>query len=327
VSDQLSTVIMLVSRSVNWSGVTLALPFALDLIYDIIFGWKSLFQCIAPFQKLLQTGICPAIRPLLKCLQEDFVFTAGRNGVASAAGLTSRVVRVARCLLLDFVAPAGLMDEMDTLITLMVHSLQPNRGGGASIGIGMGIGFLDHGPSSGQGDYFGGGGGGGGGGIGNAAGVVLSMLNGGNKNPNAVPLSNSSASSQPRGCGVVLSGPSCLHLAPCYSNQTNRMSGAGGSAGAGGGSNVDKGDRDRNNAQQIPAHPAGVCLEALLSFFLSSVPNELARSGRLPALGRAMTTTLVSVSSVLICGFSVDSNCLDFETVVRGSQLITLVRH
>jgi hypothetical protein len=37
-------------------------------------------------------------------------------------------------LLLDFVHPAGLLDELDLIISLMVHSLLPDRGlVGASI--------------------------------------------------------------------------------------------------------------------------------------------------------------------------------------------------
>ena len=82
------------------------------------------------------------------------------------------------------------------------------------------------------------------------------------------------------------------------------------------------------SVHQIPSHPAGACLETLLSFFLSNIPDELARcQGRAGcmALGKAMTTTLISVTALLSAGLGVESNAKEFDSIVRGSQLITLV--
>ena len=128
--------------------------------------------------------------------------------------------------------------------------------------------------------------------------------------------------------GTTLTGHHCLHLSHKLNGSTNQSSSLSGASSR---------DRDRRGlspgglpgpgSNSVPAHPAGACLEALLSFFLSAVPNDLAllSAAACRALGRSMTTALCSVSQVLIQGLSVDSNGLDFESVVRGSQIITLV--
>jgi hypothetical protein len=80
-------------------------------------------------------------------------------------------------------------------------------------------------------------------------------------------------------------------------------------------------------ASSVPAHPAGVCLEVLLSFFVSAVPHALANGsddGCL-ALCKALTNTIMAVSQLISSALSVEGNVKDFENAVKGSQLITLL--
>lgn len=109
------------------TGVTLSVTHALDLVYDAISGWKELFQVIQPFKAIVKDYVCPALCPLLKGLQADFLTLSFKNGLPSAAALSSRVVRMARTLLLDFVTPNDMLEEFDLIVTLMVHVLQPDR--------------------------------------------------------------------------------------------------------------------------------------------------------------------------------------------------------
>jgi hypothetical protein len=69
------------------------LPFALDLLYDILSGWKLLFIHVEKFRVCLHDYVCPAMKPLWHTLQDDFLYTASKSGLLTAAGLTSRVVR------------------------------------------------------------------------------------------------------------------------------------------------------------------------------------------------------------------------------------------
>lgn len=90
---------------------------------------------------LLYTSICPAIKGLLRNLQEDYTASAAKSSMATAAGLTTRVIRIARILLMEYATLSPqMLGEVDLLVTLMLHSMQPYMGdtdnGGAGDGAG-----------------------------------------------------------------------------------------------------------------------------------------------------------------------------------------------
>lgn len=66
---------------------------------------------------------------MLRNLQEDYLSGAAKSGMVAAAALTSRVLRVARLLLLEYASLSPqMLGEVDLLVTLMLHSMQPFRG-------------------------------------------------------------------------------------------------------------------------------------------------------------------------------------------------------
>lgn len=73
--------------------------------------------------------MCPAVKALLRNLQEDYLAGTVKGGIVAAAGLTTRVLRVARVLLLQYATLSPrMLGEVDLLVTLMLHSMQPYRG-------------------------------------------------------------------------------------------------------------------------------------------------------------------------------------------------------
>jgi hypothetical protein len=86
-------------------------------------------RTIPQFECLLFDCVCPAVKALLRNLQEDYLAGTVKGGILGAAGLTTRVLRVARVLLLQYATlSARMLGEVDLLVTLMLHSMQPYRG-------------------------------------------------------------------------------------------------------------------------------------------------------------------------------------------------------
>lgn len=125
-------------------GVTMPQAYALDLLTEILTEWKELFRKVPFFKALIRDSVFPALKPLLKGLQEEYVRAAVKSASA-AAQLVSKVVKLARCLLLNFVADAckdahashdhgveasNLNSEASFIISMLVHALQPDRAGG-----------------------------------------------------------------------------------------------------------------------------------------------------------------------------------------------------
>lgn len=126
-------------------GVSIPQSYALDLLTEILTEWKHLFRRVPFFKALIRDSVFPAIKPLLKGLQEDYVRSAAKNASA-ATQQVSKVVKLARCLLLNFVVDAcacssasvsadgqetgNLNAEASFIISMLVHALQPDRTGG-----------------------------------------------------------------------------------------------------------------------------------------------------------------------------------------------------
>ena len=83
------------------------------------------------------------MKHLLRNLQEDYLANSLKSNMATAAARTSRVIRVARVLLLEYATlSVRMLAEVDLLVTLMLHSMQPYRGdtdSGAAPASGEGI--------------------------------------------------------------------------------------------------------------------------------------------------------------------------------------------
>jgi len=121
-------------ESGSWikGGVNLPRLLALDFLYDIISHWRFLFQQVHFFRALLAECIIPAIKPLVKRLQQDHVLVASHHGPSIAATFTSRACKLVRCLLLNYCS-SDLFADMEFFIVILVHSLQPDRTSTTSI--------------------------------------------------------------------------------------------------------------------------------------------------------------------------------------------------
>jgi hypothetical protein len=112
-------------------GVTVPVAFALDVMYELLSGWKFLFTRVQSFKSLLHSCIFPALKPLLKNLQEDFIMMTVKHGLTTASSLSTRIVRIARYILLNLYC-VDLFGDMELALTLLVHALQPNRNGNSA---------------------------------------------------------------------------------------------------------------------------------------------------------------------------------------------------
>ena len=87
------------------------------------------YRSVKQFENLLYDSICPSIKALLRNLQEDYLASIMRSGINTAAALTTRVIRVARVLLIDYAnLSERMLGEVNLLVTLMLHSMQPYMG-------------------------------------------------------------------------------------------------------------------------------------------------------------------------------------------------------
>eukprot|EP00605_Chrysophyceae_sp_TOSAG23-4_P001397 GSChrysophyteH1.ASY1.ANO1.1517.1 assembled CDS len=73
---------------------------------------------------------------------------------------------------------------------------------------------------------------------------------------------------------------------------------------------------------RLLVHPAGACLEALLSFFLLNTSSLLAMDGGKEVMVKAMMSTLQSACSVLTQTLTIEANVLDFEKATQESKLV-----
>ncbi len=290
-------------------GVTIPQSFALDLMHDALTGWKKLFQTLEPYKAIIKESICPALKPLLQQLQEDFIHSCGKSTVQASAALTSRVVRIARCIMLDFIT-SDIVNECTFLMTLLTHSLQPDRmnsdpkilKSASSTSNTSSISGSHHAspvkakeaPTT---SLF------------QDASILLNKGVGGLmstlnipippaivKGSNAANLNQAEVPMQM----LVLSASRFIHS----KSSDSAVSGI-----------------------EIPSHPAGVCLEALISFFLSPIPESLCLAS--PASIQsilALIDTCVACVCNLICGsLSIESNLKDFEDSLSSSQLISII--
>jgi hypothetical protein len=279
--------------------------FALDLLHDLLSEWGIIFRSIPQFESLLVDSICPTVKTLLRSLQEDYLASAVKNGLAAATALTTRVIRVARVLLLEYATLSSrILSEVDLMVTLMLHSMQPYRGDIdplSSTAEQMGYQQLA--------------------GKGAAAQIRNQLLGIGMSIGMSMGLGAAAPSSSSGKVAMPDDGSS--------SGGINAMS----SSVVGGLLTVGRprvgGDLDSSNNGgygRIPSHPVGCCLEALLSFFLLCDSEEgegkEGETGRLPwtcFVSSAMINVVMSASAVITGGLAVDSNLQDFRKSLTGA--------
>lgn len=290
-------------------GVTIPQSFALDLMHDALTGWKRLFQTLEPYKAIIKDSICPALKPLLQQLQEDFIHSCGKSTVQVSAALTSRVVRIARCIILDFVT-SDIVNECTFLITLLTHSLQPDRmnsdpkilKSAASTSNTSSISGSHHAspmrakeaPTT---SLF------------QDASILLNKGVGGLMSTLNIPIPPAIV----KGSNAANVGQVDLPMQTLTLSASRFIhSKSPDSAGAG---------------IEIPSHPAGVCLEALISFFLSPIPESLCFAS--PSSIQSITSLIDTCTACicnLICGsLSIESNLKDLEETLSSSQLISII--
>lgn len=262
------------------------------------------------------------MKSLFKGLQEDFCTVVSRNGLTSASSITSRIVRIARCFLVDYAVPKWLLlEEFDLIVTFLVHALQPDCGTSVSTNVDR---LLAPSLSSNRNlvnDQFGGYS------VGSTglsnlsslpiAGAIMSRLNlqtgvQGMASNLGKAINNFQGGLQP-GAGVssTQSSGSLSYMSLSVSSTTSNLIELG--------TAVEK-------PNFIPSHPAGCCLEGLLSFFLSEAPIELLKDARgCSALGNAITAIVISASTVLKSALIIPSNVESFEDKIKTSSTVLMV--
>jgi hypothetical protein len=264
---------------------------ALDLLHAVLSGWSPLFLNFAVFQTLLKDSVCGALIPLLKSLQEDFATnirsqqqkaTGGSSAsLSTPAAMTTRAVRVARCIMLQYQVCGALMMEIEAIITCLVHTLQPERNVDAMVRQ-LATSTNMFGDTSGQGQSGGGGG----------------SFRGLEEHSQSTSGLISRLAMSSKGSGSSASST------PAY-NKGGMLLPLGIMSSSSGGST-------QSNVIYIPSHPAGVCLEAVLSMFLAEdVLSVIARGDN----GKEALPTILT--SVILTAVSMLSEAMIVETNVR----------
>jgi hypothetical protein len=269
---------------------------ALDLLHAVLSGWPHLFLFNPNFKALLKHPVCTSLIPLLKTLQEDYVNSIRQKGLnpnggntlnsVSPAAMTSRIVKVARCILLDFQHSPDFVLEVETITTCLVHTIQPERGLDVMVRqLPTSSSLLSDG--SNNRDQRGGGGTDGNGNSKHEdqSGGLISRL--------AITKSSAPGISTISG-GIPSKGGSVLALTALIpvSMQSAQATSSG------------------NSVVYIPAHPAGVALEAVLSMFLTDdLCCVIARgeNGQ-DALPTILTSVVLTASCMLAESLTVETN-------------------
>ena len=115
---------------------------ALDLLYEVLSGWPDLFAHQRNFRSLFQHTIMEAVIPLIKTLPVDYIeaykhqtvnsaggdhssiscgkddcpgpgtYFGGKDG--SPAGTVTKIIKIARCVLLHFLKVSYVMSILES---------------------------------------------------------------------------------------------------------------------------------------------------------------------------------------------------------------------
>jgi len=277
-------------------GVQVPANTAFDLLDYIITGWTELFLRVPSYRGFMKNVVFVMLKPMLRTLQEDFAKSVVKDGCTAASAHASRVVRLARFFLLHLCVQ-DFIDEIDLVVTLMVHTLTSDfdlDGHGGSSGRSSSMNSTDDEKEATEAPASGGM-------MGGASALFggLARFQFGSKDKPSAPTGNAALQA------------SYLSL---------RRSTSGGSFLA-----SENSPASMKPSSRLLAHPAGACLEALISFFLSDLMPLSALQGGKAVISNAMTNTVISATAVISQALAVEANVKLFVDAVRESKVITLL--
>ena len=315
---------------------------AMDLILEVIQGWKRLFQEVLAFREVLSSHVSPSLKPYLRSLREDYLSVLKSGGPGSSNSQISLVVRIARSLLLNFLTVRGFLLEVEMLVNLMMHSILPERmGSGAAlinedsprqiigiddsnklryddgsvqiVGLSSGVagalagGLMRLAISAQGGIKSAAGGGGTGATVGSAASSVASSRGSGNAGWGFLALCVNPTNMNADRIGI-LQNPSAVDDSPAASYS------AFGSHSL---------PNDSQDLVYVPTFPIAVCLETVMSLLLSDRATDIMAMGLggVDAIKTIYSSVISTVTILLNKAFAVDCNVRDFELAVKTSHL------
>jgi hypothetical protein len=290
----------------DWNkGLNVKSNYAFDVLDFMLSGWKQLFSTHVKLLELTKTHVFGALKPQLQNMQSNFSNDVMNHGVTYAAAQCYKVVRLARCFLLDF-AHEDFVEELDIIITLMIHSLTSDH-----TSLDGGDGGLDVDEVSGN-SFIG------------AGAALLGGITGGFQGSLQRLTGNSLGSSRGEGGGVSAGmggmGKS-KSLRSCYLVLSSSDTFSDGPS-----SPASPPDHIDSSNLKILSHPAGLCLEALLSFFLGDIFSFVNLKDGNSLLVSSMINTAVSASTVLSKALSLQQNVNELNSYLeRGPPIVTVL--
>jgi hypothetical protein len=285
-------------KSGEWCrGVDVPPAAAFDLLDYTIGEYTGVFVQAPTFRAWVKNVVFPALKPMMRDVQESFKQTVLKEGVLAASVLTSRVVRLGRCFLLNFALPEFL-DEIDIMITLMVHTLTSDFDLDGSI----------------------------------------SPVGRGSMTSTDDEKDAYAASEQPSSSGGMMGGASALFggLARFqFGGNKEKQTPAIGNVAlqstylplkrVSNGNASDASSSHTRPSCRLLIHPAGASLEALLSFFLSDNIDRIASGRGKDVVMAAMINTIASATTVLSQALVLDVNSRALVDTVAESKVMVLV--
>lgn len=102
--------------------------FAMDVIYDILNGWKELFHSLNSLKLQLHNSVIPSLQVMLKNIHSDFHSNHQKFGLTTASSHTARIIQIVRFILLEFwLTDDSSYDDYEHIITLLIHGMLPMR--------------------------------------------------------------------------------------------------------------------------------------------------------------------------------------------------------
>lgn len=281
-------------------GVLVPPNTAFDLLDYVSSGWTELLVRVPQFRGFMKDVVFQMLKPLLRDLQEDFARNVLKDGTAAASAQASRVVRLARFFILHFCIQE-FVDEIDIIVTLMVHTLTSDfdlDGNGTPGSRSSSFNSVASTDSEKEAPEVPASGGGMMGGASALFGGLARFQFGSKEKPSA-PSGNAA-------------------LQACY--LPLRRSTTGGSFLA-----SENSPLGVKPSSRLLAHPAGACLEALISFFLSDMMQLGALQGGKAVITSAMTNAVISATAVISQALALDVNVKLFADAVQDSKIISLL--
>lgn len=109
-------------------GIMVPQSTALRLLHDIMSNYEDMLKRVSFLRSLLQDTVSPALISQLKHLHANYVQLAMQEGAAAATAYATWVATCTQCLLSRY-GSDEMLDDMETVIALLVQSLQPDSTG------------------------------------------------------------------------------------------------------------------------------------------------------------------------------------------------------